>query len=830
MRLQNSVLILLILLLININAIAVVTTDNTMGTVVAHEGTDFIISDGDRRESNIFHSFDEFSIDIGETAIFSNQGYEQIQINNIFSRVTNGYESVINGGLISEIPNADLYLLNPAGFLIGADAYLDIQGSLYLSGADYVRFDDDKRFYSQLGNESQLTTASPAAFGFLEGNQSYIDIEEYYPQDEITLVDSLFLISGDIDINNDSLIHVPSGKIGLIATKTGEVLKNRAGEYINIREDSKLGSIDINFSEVLASGIQEDNELRDYYDLSGNGGQIYIRAEEFTMDGSLMASDMYEDADTTGLIDIQADKVHLTRSSEIFAENYSEIKGSSININAQEITSDYIAYGSIIEDIKEICTYNTCTTKSGELISCSGTECYAGYDSTFDTLFSDEEYNNLTPETIISKITCTDCDSPLSPEYFNQEITDYDSAIGDIINICTYDTCTTKFDEPISCDGYNCYVNSSDFEIAALFSGEELDNLTPDILIDNITCTDCDSPLSPLDFQLASNTINTVNHSNFDNSVAGDINITTPYIELNNGMIEASTDGAGNAGSIKIATNGNGGEIILNQSYITASVGYNSDYLDYGIKEEFIGLGNAGDIDIDTSYLLLSNQSVISSSAELDTKGSAGKIDIEADYISLRENSSLYTFNDGTGSGGLINITANKILAMTDSNIISASFEDNGGSLQIVNIGGSVIDNSYISTRSYDENAGNINLSSEQLVFLKDSEIDLGSIKGDGGNIRIKTESMLNENTTINTSSVYGETGKIQIDAEEELSLENLALTQLEAFKMPLDICSRVPLINKENSWLAVKIPADTPLTKLGQTLAPIFFDMEPVN
>ncbi|MCV6638801.1 filamentous hemagglutinin N-terminal domain-containing protein [Candidatus Albibeggiatoa sp. nov. NOAA] len=59
--------------------------------------------------NNLFHIFDRFSLEQGETAQFSGDN----SIQNIISRVVGGKASVINGTIQSTIPNADFYLLNP---------------------------------------------------------------------------------------------------------------------------------------------------------------------------------------------------------------------------------------------------------------------------------------------------------------------------------------------------------------------------------------------------------------------------------------------------------------------------------------------------------------------------------------------------------------------------------------------------------------------------------------------------------------------------------------------------------------------------------------------
>jgi len=105
---------------------------------------------GQQAGANLFHSFRQFNIHKDETATFTGPD----SVRNIISRVTGGDASWIDGTLASIIPNADLYLLNPAGIMFGAHASLDLSGSFHVSTADYLRMGDNERFYSQpLENE-----------------------------------------------------------------------------------------------------------------------------------------------------------------------------------------------------------------------------------------------------------------------------------------------------------------------------------------------------------------------------------------------------------------------------------------------------------------------------------------------------------------------------------------------------------------------------------------------------------------------------------------------------------------------------------------------------
>ena len=64
-----------------------------------------------------------------------------------------------------DIPNADLYFINPAGVMFGPDSALNLKGAFAVTTADQVKFKDGAIFTSSL-KSSVLSVAAPASFGF----------------------------------------------------------------------------------------------------------------------------------------------------------------------------------------------------------------------------------------------------------------------------------------------------------------------------------------------------------------------------------------------------------------------------------------------------------------------------------------------------------------------------------------------------------------------------------------------------------------------------------------------------------------------------------------
>ncbi|MDY6950682.1 MAG: filamentous hemagglutinin N-terminal domain-containing protein [Thermodesulfobacteriota bacterium] len=259
---------------------AEVIVDGTVGSAGYQSltGPDYAIGEslGERQGDNLFHSFEAFSLNAGESATFT--GDPAIQ--NIICRVTGGNVSNIDGAFNSAINGAHVYFMNPAGVIFDPNASINLSGEAYPSTADYLDFTNDDRFYADPLESSVLSVAAPVAFGFLGapgGNISVNGSQLTGGADQ-----ALSLMGGDILIHNSARLSVASGQVNLIGVASaGEI--DFSGSDPVMSGFFTLGDISINSSTV---------------DVSGNGGgRVFVRG------GSLVMEDVSVDAWTTGAED-----------------------------------------------------------------------------------------------------------------------------------------------------------------------------------------------------------------------------------------------------------------------------------------------------------------------------------------------------------------------------------------------------------------------------------------------------------------------------------------------------------------------------------------------
>ncbi|HEY9747366.1 MAG TPA: CHAT domain-containing protein [Allocoleopsis sp.] len=144
-------------------ALPILAAPDDTGTLVTPDGSRFDISGGQRSPdgANLFHSFSQFILETGYTANFLADPATQ----NILARVVGGNLSAIDGLIQVTGGNPNLYLMNPAGIVFGANASLSVPGSFTATTANGLGFGKEW-FHASGPNNYAGLVGTPDLFAF----------------------------------------------------------------------------------------------------------------------------------------------------------------------------------------------------------------------------------------------------------------------------------------------------------------------------------------------------------------------------------------------------------------------------------------------------------------------------------------------------------------------------------------------------------------------------------------------------------------------------------------------------------------------------------------
>src|SRR3954467_9618075 len=201
------------------SASAQIRTDGSVGAARSLLGPKFAIGAdlGKQVGPNLFHSFTTFNVGRGETATFTGPS----SVGNIISRVTGGQTSQVDGRIAATIPGANLFLLNPSGWVFGPHATLNVQGSVHVSSTDTLHFADGTRLPTGTSTGSSFTSAPPEAFGFLPSRSGAITVTGSRLATPVGK--DLSLVGGPVRIEGGQVM-APAGKLHIAsAASAGKV-------------------------------------------------------------------------------------------------------------------------------------------------------------------------------------------------------------------------------------------------------------------------------------------------------------------------------------------------------------------------------------------------------------------------------------------------------------------------------------------------------------------------------------------------------------------------------------------------------------------------------
>ena len=660
-----------------------------------------LIEGGAIRGGNLFHSFLEFNVDLGQRVYFANPA----GVESILSRVTGGDPSNIFGTLGVD-GAADLFLINPNGIVFGENASLDIQGSFYATTAEAIPLGEG--VYSATAPEqSSLLTVDPSALFSSYLSDASGDIEN---RGQLAAGENLTLAGNRLDLEGQV---AAGGDLTLLGTAV-QIRDTAAVPFVGFAGGDLLVQGDEGVDIVALS--HPDSGLYSYGDMvlrSANpvGGDAHywsggsFRVEN--LDGSI--GDLFSPVDP--IIRTFGDVV----IDEYEGSSLHILAGGSVNIGTAEINApDAGQLG--IDFLQE-----TLTLSNGTVVAIDGgaqptLDVRAGVAPAAIGLIPPGNVTGLNPAFLLLGFDAAN--GPTSADITVGDVF-VDAPNGLVLLTNQYQPNTALAGGNIVVTGEGIYGDGID---ARGFGGQGgaiyLDARSNINVINSFISTTGTGEVG--DVVLLAN--NDISFNTQDNSQTG-------------AFSRLQRNGIGTGGNIRIRSNNLS---ILNGATLDASI---------------FGTGEGGDIDIEVSgniVLAGNGRSSIENDVANSAIGNSGDINLRAGSVFLQDGAVISAQTFGQGNSGNINIIAEErfhLEGIGDSRfntlILSRVFggaNGNGGSINISSGSFSMTNNAQIATSVEGVgDAGNIAIEADDTVSLINStiftEVSDGAVSGNMGGI-----------------------------------------------------------------------------------------------
>jgi filamentous hemagglutinin family protein len=756
-----------------------ITPDGTLpnNSNVSKIGNTFNITGGTQAGSNLFHSFQQFTVPTSGTAFFNNA----LDIQNIISRVTGGSVSNIDG-LIRANGAANLFLINPSGIVFGPNARLNVGGSFLASTASSFNFADGTTFSATAPKSTPLLTISvPIGLQFGQ-NPANIQVQGSILQGAPNK--TLGLVGGNLSLDN-SILQVPGGRVELgSVADTGTVGLNVNGSDLSLNFPNGIAKQDVSLSNGTNVNV-----------LAGGGGSIAINARNLNISGAGteiragIASGLGSPQSKAGNIEINATEAIIDDRSLV---------SNAIQANAVGQGSDIIIKtGSLkVSNGARVETSSFGQGNAGNLlIDAQGQVTFINGALGFTSLEATGVGNGGNLQIQAGSVLVTN-NSQLKASTLGQ------GNSGNVI-IDARDTAE------VSNEGFIF----SQVQPGGIGNGGETNITTGTLSVTNGAILSASTAgkgdagrinieaRDTASFNEVGRAFTTVEAQGIGNG--NDLRIRARSLSVSNGsFLTANTLGRGNAGNVIIEA----GDVLFDRGFGFTSL-------------EATGVGNGGNLQIKAGSVLVTNNSQLKASSL--GQGNSGNVIIDArDTAEFTNGGFVFTQVEpgGIGNGGETNITTGS-LSVTDGAILSAStlgkgdagrvnieardtasFNRGGAAFTTVEAQGigngndlrirarslSVRNGSFLTANTLGQgNAGNVIIEAGDVLFDRGTATssvglqDFAQAQGNGGTISISTGSLQLANQAqllVNSFGREGNAGNININARDAVSLSDQSI------------------------------------------------------
>lgn len=699
-------------------AVAQIAPDNTLPDRSVHRrnGRFHEITGGTTRNRNLFHSFEQFSVPTGSTALFNNN----TKIENIFARVTGRSISQIDG-LIRVNGSANLFLLNPNGIVFGPNAQLNIGGSFISSTADSIQFADGREFNAASPRSSSLLTistpvglqygANPAPIRVNgDGHNLRLDQESLFilrddrPAGlQVLPGQTLALLGGDLFLEGGNLTAA-GGRIELGSLRSAgplTLVPAAVGWQVNYPKNTDLGTIRLSqAASVDVSGeqggrIQVEGRrvaLTNGSTLIANtfgigaGGNVQIRSTEsvtlqgrasntltdnFPFPSSVLTEVRPGATGFGGNLSIGTVQLRVLQGAQISASTYGRGPSGNLRVDAQQIELAGEANGNpsgLFVTVNDVSVGNPgrLTVHADRLVVRDGAQISS---STFAP--GNAGNLNITAQTIEIFGRGSQVPSGLFAATFGE------GNGGQL---------TVKADRLEISNGAEISANtfsSGNAGNVRINVGEAILTGLPDFATGIFAQVQTEATGQGGDLEINAEQLRVldgaaVSASTFGAGSSGNLLIRAQEVELagffelrRSGLFTSALIGSGMGGDLSVSTD----RLVVRDGAMMGASNFHS------IRQDILpGQGPAGNVQISAGSIRLDSEGIITASTR---EGGRGNISLQADSLVLSQNSRIIANSEGKEPGGNINLDLTFLAAQGNSDITANAVNAQGGQINV---------------------------------------------------------------------------------------------------------------------------------------------------
>ncbi|MBD2202994.1 CHAT domain-containing protein [Calothrix sp. FACHB-1219] len=238
-------------------------------TIVTPNGNQLDISGGtlSSNQANLFHSFQQFGLDNNQIANFLSNP----NVQNILGRVVGGDPSIINGLIQVTGGSSNLFLLNPAGFMFGANASLNVPADFTVSTANAIGIGGNWFLASGNNNYADLID-NPTSFSFNTDQPG-----------SIINLGNLTVNTGNLNLLGGTVVSTgqlsaPDGNVTVASVPGQSLIRiSQAGHLLSLEIPANAavsGNVSVaSLPKLLTGGGTANNQT-----LTVNNGQVQLAA------------------------------------------------------------------------------------------------------------------------------------------------------------------------------------------------------------------------------------------------------------------------------------------------------------------------------------------------------------------------------------------------------------------------------------------------------------------------------------------------------------------------------------------------------------------------